>query len=548
MGNTSVEHLTNTPPGGISVHDLPRLLGNDLLATVVPCADENARIRSLCLFDEHSTERAELMLAIAPGTGDWSRVIGLAAHRGACAVITDPLPDDILPEIRRAASRAGLALLERSSDTAWLTLADLIRDLIAHTQSDDIRASGVAVDDLEGLAESLAEMLGGPVIIEDAKFRLLSYSSSTEHVDRGRDIAILGRRIPEEWLRHLESLGVIDTLLGTDEVVTVDDGPLEARRRLLRSIRAERFLLGILWVAEGDTPLPADVHERMAVAARTAAPFLLRHQEASFSRRSAQDRQMRHLLDQGSISHAAAEEYGLVPASQYTVLGLRTSPDSLISNLDRNRIVESVGMYCQSYRRRAATTTLGHTVYCLLAHAEPATDTRLKEFARAMGGHVSQALLGRGVRVALSRTVDTLQDMPTARQQVDQALESAVVSDVVTVTGFDDALPRIALARIAQFVEESRIDYPKLHALYTEDRSSGSEYIATLAAYLSAFGNVVLAAKQLSVHVTTLRYRLKRIQAISGLNLDDPAERLLCELLLQEPVSRVSGRVRGTVE
>ncbi|KWX57106.1 hypothetical protein ASJ79_12465 [Mycobacterium sp. NAZ190054] len=518
---------------GIPVHELPRLLGEDLLALVATPAGESARVRSLCVFDRHSGERADLMLAIGPGPGDWTDVIEIAADRGACAVITDPLPADIVPRIRAAATRTGVALLERSGDVTWLALADLIRDLIAHAQPDDIRVSGVAVEDLAGLAESLAEMLGGPVIIEDAKFRVLSYSSSTDEVDHGRDIAILGRRIPEDWLRHLESLGLLDTLLGTDEVVTVDDGPFEARRRLLCSIRAERFLLGILWVAEGDTPLPADVRERMATAARVAAPFLLRHQEVGFSRRSTQDRQMRHLLDEGAMPLSAAEEYGLSPASHYTVLGLRTSPDALISNLDRNRIVESVGMYCQSYRRRAATTTLGHTVYCVLAHDGQTSAARWKDFVAAMGEHVGQALLGRGLQIAISRTVGSLQDVPVARRQVDQVLQTSSTGAAVTVTLFDDALPRITLAQLSQFVENNGIDYPKLELLRAEDRASGSEFVATLTQYLSAFGNVVVAARRLNIHVTTLRYRLKRIRAISGLDLDDPAERLLCELLLR---------------
>jgi hypothetical protein len=301
---------------------------------------------------------------------------------------------------------------------------------------------------------------------------------------------------------------------------------------LLCSIRAERFLLGVLWVAEGDTPLPGDIRERMIAAARTAAPFLLRHQEAGFHRRAAQDRQMRLLLDHGTLGQSAAEEYGLSPADRYTVLGLRASPDALLTNLDRNRTVEAVGMYCQSYRRRAATTTIGHTVYCVLAHDANA-DGRMKDFAAGVGDHVSRALLGRGIQVSLSRTVRSLHDVPTARGQVDQVLETSPPTDGLAVTTFDDALARIALAQVGQFMATSGIDHPKLERLRAEDRSSGSEYIATLEAYLSAFGNVMVAARRLNVHVTTLRYRLKRIQAISGLDFDDPAERVLCELLLR---------------
>ncbi|MGE2715570.1 PucR family transcriptional regulator [Mycolicibacterium litorale] len=519
--------------GGIPAPDLGRLLGDELVTTVAPPADENARIRSVGVFDGSSGECPDLLLVIGGTPVDWIDVVSQAARRGAGAVVLGPIPDDALGPVRAAAVQAGVCLLERRPEVPWLTLSDLVRDLIPRADPGEIRESGVALEDLAGVAESLAEMLGGHVIIEDAKFRVLSYSSSTGQVDRGRDIAILGRRIPDDWLRHLESLGVIDTLLGSDEVVTVEDGPFEARRRLLCSIRAERFLLGVLWVAEGETPLPGDIEHRMIAAARTAAPFLLRHQEAGFQRRAMQNRQIRLLLDNGSIPQSTAEEYGLSPAARYTVLGLRASPDALLTNLDRNRTVESVGMYCQSYRWRAATTTVGHTVYCVLAHDAETSDRRLGDLASAVGEHVRRALLGRGVHVARSRTVGGLQDIPAARRQVDEVLETCSPADALTVTAFDDALARIALSRVGQFVKSSAIDHPKLERLRAEDAGSGSDYIATLTVYLAAFGNVVAAARQLNIHVTTLRYRLKRIRAISGLDLDDPAERLLCELLLR---------------
>lgn len=518
---------------GISVDELVRALGDNVTRAIDAAADETTRVRSLDVYPGSADQGVDLVIAVGVRPDEWPEVIAGCADRGACVLIADRLPREAQPMIRAAADEAGLCLLERSPDLPWLELADSIRDLILQSGFGDIRGSGVAVEGLAGLAESLAEMLGGPVIIEDAKFRVLSYSSSTDQVDRGRDIAILGRRIPDEWLRHLDSLGVIDTLLGTDEVVAVEDGPFEARRRLLCSIRAERFLLGILWVAEGDTPLPVDVYERMASAARAAAPFLLRHQEAGFRGRSTQDGQVRLLLDQGTMAHSAAEEYGLAPAARHVVFGLRTSPDVLLSNLDRNRVVESVQMYCQSYRWRAATTSIGHTVYCVLALDAHTADHRIRDFAAAMGDHIGRVLLGRSVHVALSRSVRGLTDIPAARNQVDRVFDTSAAADGVTIVSYDDAVARIALSDVSHFVTTAGISHPKLDLLRTEDRDSGSVYVATLQAYLTAFGNVVAASHQLNVHVTTLRYRLKRIQSISGLDLADPSERLLCELLLR---------------
>ena len=54
-----------------------------------------------------------------------------------------------------------------------------------------------------------------------------------------------------------------------------------------------------------------------------------------------------------------------------------------------------------------------------------------------------------------------------------------------------------------------------------------------MAAYFDAFGFVPSAAKAIFVHPNTFRYRLRRLTEISGLNLDDPLERLVAELQLR---------------
>src|SRR5690606_42147881 len=55
----------------------------------------------------------------------------------------------------------------------------------------------------------------------------------------------------------------------------------------------------------------------------------------------------------------------------------------------------------------------------------------------------------------------------------------------------------------------------------------------SLAAYPDAFGDVIKAARAVNVHPNTLRYRLRRLGEISGLNLDDPDERLVAAIQLR---------------
>ena len=72
-----------------------------------------------------------------------------------------------------------------------------------------------------------------------------------------------------------------------------------------------------------------------------------------------------------------------------------------------------------------------------------------------------------------------------------------------------------------------------VETLRLHDAQKGTSYVETLEAYFSAFGYVPAAAKRVFVHPNTFRYRLRRLAEISGLDLDDPLERLVAELQLR---------------
>src|SRR5207247_251271 len=69
--------------------------------------------------------------------------------------------------------------------------------------------------------------------------------------------------------------------------------------------------------------------------------------------------------------------------------------------------------------------------------------------------------------------------------------------------------------------------------LATLDAQRGTQLVSTLRHYLDAFGNVADAAARLHVHPNTLRQRLTRIQAITGLDVADPEARFAAALELR---------------
>jgi DNA-binding PucR family transcriptional regulator len=69
-----------------------------------------------------------------------------------------------------------------------------------------------------------------------------------------------------------------------------------------------------------------------------------------------------------------------------------------------------------------------------------------------------------------------------------------------------------------------------LAQLIDHDSARGTELVLTLSEYLQCGGNYDASAKALSVHRSTLKYRLNRIRQVSGYDLSRPDNQLNLQL------------------
>ena len=64
------------------------------------------------------------------------------------------------------------------------------------------------------------------------------------------------------------------------------------------------------------------------------------------------------------------------------------------------------------------------------------------------------------------------------------------------------------------------------------DRETGTQYFETLRTYLLQERDIPRTSEKLIIHRTTLQYRLKKIQSLTELDLDDTWQRLYLLLSL----------------
>ena len=91
---------------------------------------------------------------------------------------------------------------------------------------------------------------------------------------------------------------------------------------------------------------------------------------------------------------------------------------------------------------------------------------------------------------------------------------------------FSDCALEYMLARTREAMPPDHLVAPELYTLIDHDREKGTQYYETLRAFLLNERDIPRTAEALIIHRTTLLYRLRKLQAVVAIDLDDPARRL----------------------
>ncbi|MFC9090328.1 helix-turn-helix domain-containing protein [Nocardiopsis dassonvillei] len=562
---------------GLPLRGLLLALGDPVVDVAAAPDGLDVQVDNVVILDpEDRTEvrEGDLVLLIGARGASARRLVRALAERGATAVAVKtsahtaseeapptagtrpgrPRPGggDEARALRTEAREAGIALLAVRPEVRWDQLQSVCRSILDEarlTASEDLGESG---GDLFSMAQTIARLTGGLVSIEDAASRVLAYSSGAE-VDELRRLSVLGRRGPESYLALLREWGVFAKLRAGEEVVRVEEHPeLGIRRRLAVGIHAGRQPLGAIWVQEGDRPLAEHAEEALLGAARTTALQMIRQRtQASAGLRLRED--LLSSLLEGRIDAGALADTVEVHADRGALVvafalvegpegAAEERPDRPERELRRRQLIDLVSVHTAAYRRSALVTALGGRVYVLLPDLARAREGRrgVERSVLALTRKTvaaARAALGLEVHAAVGSLVERLGDVPDSRAEADRVLDAVERSpdrgpgwDVATIS---DVRSRVLVSEtLARLREDPSLRDPRVSRLIEHDRAGGADLVHSLLAYLEAFGDARAAAERLHIHPNTLRYRVRRAAAVSGIDLGDPGERLFTQLQL----------------
>jgi hypothetical protein len=372
---------------------------------------------------------------------------------------------------------------------------------------------------LQLIAEQLADALQRAVIIDDAALRPLAVSAQTGLVDASRVEAVLQRRTSARHRQILTELGIFKAR-GPVSIPATDPASLP---RLCLPLVDRDQLHGFLWLID-QPPLTAVQIERAEAAAAQARRLL--HQRAA--QQAAEFNTFAALADallqgderdRGAAARTLTNEAVLAGSPPYALAVIRYLDAEAGGRGDLLRVAGDL-------RRRAAP---GRFVL-----ASTRQDELIAITTRDATGVLRDAVRALPRPQPVIGTAGAAPRLAAVHAELDNARYAAEVAAAVPAFGRAADWDELGSYAVFQYLPRDQAAperiCPGITALLTQRTGM---YEATIRAYLDCGANAPRTAAMLHIHRTTLYWRLARVADILTVDLSQGDDRLKLHLALK---------------
>lgn len=515
-------------------------LGSTLLDVVAAPPDLDPVVRGVVLYDpldDLSCAHGELLLGV--GVRSTQQIVDLLHRLGRtkAAGLIVKSPVYMQDEVRRAVQDTGVALLGLTRAAQWLQVASLLQTTLAADGSEPWQEdlAGVPAGDLFALANAISALLDAPVTIEDRSLRVLAYSADQNETDAGRIETILSRQVPEKYHRLLDERGHLHQIFSGDRPVYVPELIPGMMPRVAVAVRAGDELVGSIWAAVR-APLSAEREQALVEVTKVVALHLLRHRAGADVGRRLRADLLATVLEGGPGLAEAAGRLGIAGRRLCVLAAVPTGDrEGVALEAARQRLTDALALHFTAVHPRTAVALVGGVTYAVLPLGPDGQGENGSERALRLAEDFLTRIGRPGVVIGIGDPADSLQDVARSRSEAERVLrvlrtrtEGRLVARLCDVQ-----LGSLLLTLSDVVAEQGGATHGPVATLLDYDARHQTNFVPTVLAWLDSFGNVNEAAAAVHVHPNTFRYRLRRLCEISGLDLDDPDQRLAAMLQLR---------------
>ena len=384
-------------------------------------------------------------------------------------------------------------LTERDQRTANAALSETVAVLeqrtAAHERLTRVAAAG---EGLRGIARAVFELTGHAAAIEDRHGNLRAWAGPSEPNPYPKATAESRAR----GLRRARREG----------------GPIRDDDRLIALAGRRGVIVGVIALIDPD----ATTSDEDRITLEHGATVLALELEREQSLAEMELRLRRDLVEE--LLLGTDEDSALARAR---ALGYDLERPHRVVVVRGNRDPGGPGQLIHAVRRAARSMGIGSLMVArggevvLLADG----DESWQAFAAAVDVESHEL----GCRVGVGEPCDSPAEVPRSYRQARLAMRVAVASSATPdVAVFADLGVYRVLAGLEETGEVDTFVGRWLGDLLAYDADRGGALVHTLSRYLECGGSYDGTAAALNVHRSTVKYRLKRIADVSGLNVTDP--------------------------
>lgn len=503
-------------------------------------------IRTITIMDTPDIKNwlrgGELLLSnifvIKDNPEDQIRLVQDLAERGAAGlgIKLKRYVESIPARMVELADSLDLPLIEMPVDCAWIDIMIPLYTEIINRQAarlsraweihNTFTRAALEGRSIQGVLDLLSSLTGSAAAMVDAEGN------------------ILGVHPPGSWDEEGVKWALREAQQGDGPVVPPEQATAAQNRRVF-PVKAGKRLHGyVLLHAPG--PISEADCTALEHAATVLALEMAKLQAISEVERRFQNQLLWDLLNGNITSKEALElrarHAGMKPAPGYAVIVLdidgferyclEVLRDEEKAQEVRERFVRSARSSAAFHMPSSLCMDLSDSVTLLVPVVSP-DRSDLVRLAAAIRSETLAALPGLTVSAGISRVCRELGQLPVAYREARQAIElGKELKGAGHITHFDELGSYRVLLSSGNRSEIESFCREILGPLEQREKEQ-PELIETLVAFFRCNCDPVRCARELFVHPNTVRYRLRKVEALCGISLDSQEDRFNLQLALK---------------
>ncbi|MBY0121850.1 helix-turn-helix domain-containing protein [Bacillus sp. S/N-304-OC-R1] len=391
----------------------------------------------------------------------------------------------------------------------------------------------LTLSDIDEITDLISTYLKKPVVIENEQFSLIAYSSFyIEQFDNANQQTIFSKRWPISILEKFMDEGIVDRLkMETKPFRIKEMKEIGLNQRVVMSAKHKNKILGYIWIQETNHLLTETELQFLSDVSLQIGKLLYQKMQEKLKKDEEKALFFKKIihdvhLSENQLKWEAANKNIIIPSSSIiTVFTIAQSEEDIFDEL-----TETVRLFANALKNPSHLFCDGLKIIVVMGSNSDNT-RQLMNNANELTNTVVSQFKNQPIFAGIGRPYSSIMKM---NQSYNEALD---VINSAKFLGSPQQVYEYKKLGVFHYLEtisrhNKQINYQNedLMILKRKDQESQTDLVNTLEIYLLNNGRLKQTSDQLFIHINTLKYRIKQITELTGLDLDD--FNLRCQLFI----------------